>query len=140
MRTGDILLNLHTLDLQVQVAFDAALTETGITGAQWRVLDAAIAAPGSSSAELARICQVTPQTMQAQVAALERAGLVVRTPHQVHGRVLQIYLSNAGELRHAAGVEALSALQERLFIGLTGEERAEFGRLVAIALGAIRRD
>lgn len=118
---------------------DAALVETGITAAQWRALDAALTLPGSSSADLARACQVTPQTMQQVVSHLETAGLLVRNPHQDHGRVQQIYLSNAGEMRHAEGKMAMATVEERLFMAFSPEDRAAFARFVVLALGALRR-
>jgi DNA-binding MarR family transcriptional regulator len=130
---------IHVLDVQLQVAIDAALLDAGITAAQWRVLDAASTVPGSSSADLARACRVTPQTMQQLVVQLEAAGLLVRTPHPVHGRVQQIYVSNAGELRHAAGSIAIAAVEDRIFTAFSADDRAAFSRLVSLALGVFRR-
>jgi len=129
----------HALGLQLQVAIDSALVETGITASQWRALDAALSSPGSSSADLARACHVTPQTMQQVVAHLEATGLLVRTPHPVHGRVQQIYLSNAGEMRHAEGSTLIAAVEDRVFMAFTPADRAAFARFVALASGALRR-
>ena len=139
MEHGLVFSHIHALDLQVQAAIDAALLDIGISAAQWRVLDAAITAPGSSSADLARACQVTPQSMQQLIANLEQAGLLVRTPHPVHGRVQQTYLSNAGEMRYIAGRAAMAAVDERIFTAFSPEDRAAFARCLALALGALRR-
>ena len=46
--------------------------------------------------ELARRAFVTPQTMQAIIATLERDGLVTRMAHPVHGRVLTTELTPDG--------------------------------------------
>lgn len=139
MGSDSLIAQVHLLDLQVQGAVDAALLETGVTSAQWRVLDAALNAPGSSSAELARACQVTPQTMHQLVSHLADAGLLVRRPHPVHGRIQQLYCSNAGELRHAEGALAVAGVEERLLMAFPDEDRAAFARFVSLALGALRR-
>ena len=58
--------------------------------------------PGASNAALARRAFGAPQTMQAILVALERAGLIGRTPHPEHGRVQTTGLT-------AKGREALDA-------------------------------
>jgi DNA-binding MarR family transcriptional regulator len=139
MTDGSLLARIHALDLHLQAALDAALVGTGTTSAQWRVLDAALNVPGSSSAELARACQVTPQTMHQLVSHLADAGLLVRKPHPVHGRIQQLYCSNAGELRHAEGALAAAGVEDRLLMALGEEDCVAFARFVSLALGALRR-
>jgi len=139
MDQPSLLNKLHTLDLNAQALIDARLRTIGLTGAQWRALDAALEAPGSSSAELARRCGVSAQSMQAIVATLEADGLLVRQPHPVHGRVLQIYASNAGELRHAEGATVVFGVEEQLLATFSSEERAELARLLAMMLGSACR-
>jgi len=134
-----LLTQLHAIDLKARAMIDARLATIGLTGAQWRALDAALEAPGSSSADLARRCGVSAQSMQTIVANLERDGLLVRQPHAVHGRVLQIYASNAGELRHAEGAVVVSAIEEQMLSTFAPEERTDLGRLLAIMLGSVRR-
>ena len=139
MDTGALVEIMHRLDLHLQARIDTALRAAGITAAQWRVLDAAIAAPGSSGAELARSCGVTAQTMHALIMTLERDGLVVRQPHPVHGRVQQVYVSNAGEERHREGSGAIGAVESRLLAAFTDEETREFERLLDMAVAALDR-
>ena len=139
MNRPSILTRLHTLDLNAQALIDARLRAIGLTAAQWRVLDAALAEPGSSSAELARRCDVSAQSMQVIVATLEADGLLVRQPHAVHGRVLQIYASNAGELRHAEGSAMVSAVEEQILATFSTDDRADVARLLAMMLGSVRR-
>ncbi|WNM37301.1 MarR family transcriptional regulator [Micromonospora halotolerans] len=52
--------------------------------------------PGSSSAQLARLCRVTPQSMSVVTAALEKRGLAQRTPAAIHPRVLALTLTRRG--------------------------------------------
>ena len=139
MSAGSLLEIMHRLDLHLQARIDTALRAAGITAAQWRALDAAIAAPGSSSAELARRCGVTAQTMQALIVTLERDGLIVRRPHPIHGRVQQVYVSNAGEERHRAGSDTIGAVESRLLAAFTDEETREFERLLNMAVALLDR-
>ena len=64
--------------------------------------------PGASNAELARRAFVTPQTMQAILVSLERAGLISRTPHPEHGRIQMTKLTAKGRkaLEAASGIVA----------------------------------
>ncbi|MBB4636494.1 DNA-binding MarR family transcriptional regulator [Longimicrobium terrae] len=87
---------------------DAALQQIGLTTPQYAVLTFLEVEPGASNAALARRAFVTPQTMQAILVALERAGLVSRTPHPEHGRVQQTELTASGRdaLKAASGIVA----------------------------------
>jgi DNA-binding MarR family transcriptional regulator len=87
---------------------DAALQKIGLTTPQYAVLNFLEIEPGASNAELARRAFVTPQTMQAILVALERAGLISRTPHPEHGRVQMTKLTAKGRkaLEAASGIVA----------------------------------
>lgn len=52
--------------------------------------------PGTSSAQLARLCRVTPQSMSVVTAALEQRGLADRAPVAIHARVLALTLTRKG--------------------------------------------
>lgn len=130
---------VRAFDLRIQAEIDGALRPIGLTAAQWRVLDAALATPGSSSADLARTAGIAAQSMQALVAMLEGEGLLVRQPHPVHGRILQIHVANAGEIRHQQGVAAIEAVADRCFATFSGDELSDLEQLLARALGAIKR-
>jgi DNA-binding MarR family transcriptional regulator len=49
--------------------------------------------PGSSSAQLARLVNVTPQSMGVIMNKLEERGLVTREPAEIHSRVLATTLT-----------------------------------------------
>ncbi|VDC48584.1 putative HTH-type transcriptional regulator [Brevundimonas mediterranea] len=85
---------------------DAELRTLGLTTPQYAVLTFLSVEPGASNAELARRAFVTPQTMQAILVAMERAGLIMRTPHARHGRVQTTELTAKGReaLEAAAGM------------------------------------
>ena len=61
--------------------------------------------PGLSGADLARVALLTPQTVGVIIRNLERDGAIRKTPHPVHGRVLQWTLTRRGAalLENAAG-------------------------------------
>ncbi|MFB9949426.1 MarR family winged helix-turn-helix transcriptional regulator [Rhizobium puerariae] len=75
---------------------DTKLRNIGLTTPQYSVLAGLEFSEGLSGAELARRAFVTPQTMQAIIATLERDGLVKRMAHPVHGRVLTTELTPDG--------------------------------------------
>lgn len=87
---------------------DAALQQVGLTTSQYAVLTFLEIQPGASNAALARRAFVTPQTMQAILVALERAGFISRTPHPEHGRVQTTELTARGRdaLEAASGIVA----------------------------------
>lgn len=71
----------------LRTRMDREMRPLGLTALQYAVLASLEAEPGASNAELARRAFVTPQTMQTMLAALERAGLVARSPDQTRGRI-----------------------------------------------------
>ena len=139
MNTWDFSADLHALDLLLQTALDEALSAYDLTMAQWRALHAVHEQPGASGAELARACGVTAQTMHTMLVGLERLGLVVRQPHAVHGRVVQVWLANAGERRLAAGRVIVEAVEARALAGLSDDERVLLGGLLARVAGGLKQ-
>src|SRR6478609_2976483 len=97
MNPASLLDEATWLSLAIRSAMDEALIRSGVSAAQCGVLSVLRREPGLSNAELARRLRVTPQTTHTIVTGLAAAGLVVRQPHQVHRRLLGLYLSNAGE-------------------------------------------
>ena len=109
----------HALRLRV----DEVLKKVGLTTPQYAALSVLEDSPGLSGAALARRSFVTPQTMNMIVARLERAGLIARSPHPEHGRVLQAYLTNEGKTLVSGAHEVVEAVEERMLAGLGLEDR-----------------
>lgn len=84
---------------------DTALRDIGLTTPQYSVLAGLEKSNGLSNAELARRAFVTPQTMQAIIVTLEKAGLIKREAHPDNGRILTTDLT-------AEGREAVRAAHE----------------------------
>ena len=68
----------------------------GLTWSQTAALARLQAAGATTTADLARLEQVKPQSMGATLAELEREGLVERTPHPSDGRQVLFALTDAG--------------------------------------------
>ena len=75
---------------------ERALADLGVTPPQFVVLTMLKAYPGLSGADLARVALLTPQTVGVIIRNLERDGAIRKTPHPVHGRVLQWTLTRRG--------------------------------------------
>ena len=87
---------------------DSGLRNIGLTTPQYAVLAFLEVETGASNAVLARRAFVTPQTMQAILVSLDRAGLIIRKPHPDHGRVqtTELTTSGRGALEAAAAIVA----------------------------------
>jgi DNA-binding MarR family transcriptional regulator len=110
---------------------EKALADLGMTAPQFTVLTMLHAYPGLSGADLARTALVTPQTVSVILANLERAGLITRTPHARHGRILMGALSPAGERLLALARTRVHALDPGLKDDLSALEEAVVRRWLA---------
>jgi len=121
----------------LRLAMDQQLAGLGLTTPQYAALAVLEDAPGISSAELARRCFVTPQTMNALVAGLERRGLLGRQAHPVHGRILETTLTGegAGLLRRAD--ERVRAIEACMASSLSAKERRQLLELLRRCAGAL---
>src|SRR5690606_4601869 len=87
--------------------------------------------PGISAAALARLCGVTPPTMNTVLTNLVDRGLLERTPHPRHRNVLETRLTEKGaSAMHEA--DALSiAVGRSVGDGFTDSERKTLFRLLS---------
>ncbi len=105
-----------------RLALERSLAEFGATVPQFVVLTMLKAYPGLSGADLARVALLTPQTIGVIIRNLERDGAIRKTPHPVHGRMLQWTLTpHGGALLEQCRKRAL-ALEQRLAAGLTAKD------------------
>jgi DNA-binding MarR family transcriptional regulator len=122
---------LRQAQAATRLALERALAELGVTPPQFVVLTMLRAYPGLSGADLARVALLTPQTVGVIIRNLERDGAIRKTPHPVHGRVLQWTLTRRGRTRldkcrrHALGLE------RRLMAGLPKQAQATIRRWLA---------
>ena len=90
---------------------------------QYAVLAELESRRAQSSSDLARAIGVTAQTMNVLVGGLEASGLVDRTQHQSHGRILLVALTRKGSSALKPGRRLAVAIQERLLEGVTADDR-----------------
>ena len=86
---------LRQAQAATRLAMERSLADLGVTTPQFVVLTMLKAYPGLSGADLARVALLTPQTVGVIIRNLERDGAIRKTPHPVHGRVLQWTLTRA---------------------------------------------
>lgn len=114
--------NLKITQHRLRQRLDAELARLGITAPQNAVLLAIAGNPRISNADLARSAFVTPQTMQGILVNLERGGLIVRSPHPEHGRVIMTELTKAGQKAVADGAKAADAVERQMLSRLSADE------------------
>jgi DNA-binding MarR family transcriptional regulator len=114
--------NLKITQHRLRQRLDAELAQIGITAPQNAVLLAVSGNPRISNADLARAAFVTPQTMQAILVNLERSGLIVRSPHPEHGRIIMTELTTAGKKAVADGAKAADVVERKMLSTLSAEE------------------
>ena len=110
---------------------DRSLSERGLTTPQYAVLAALERSPGASNAQLARMSFVTPQTMIRILQNLEDAGLIERSPHPEHGRVLRVDMTPKGRKLAKSCHDVVNEIEERMLARLPKKERAKLARLLA---------
>jgi DNA-binding MarR family transcriptional regulator len=112
---------LRQAQAATRLSMERALAGLGATPPQFVVLTMLRAYPGLSGADLARVALLTPQTVGIIIRNLERDGAIAKTPHPVHGRVLQWTLTRRGAwLFYNCRRHAL-ALEHRLAAGLNAK-------------------
>jgi DNA-binding MarR family transcriptional regulator len=123
------------------IAFRAQLDEElrpgGVTTAQMQVLKALKDWPGSSGAQLARVCHMTPQSMQALIQKSEKDGWIERHKDKGNDRVLAASLTAAGEEMLAAAEVAVKRVERKLWRGVTEGEIARLTEVLERCLGNI---
>ena len=109
---------LRQAQAAARLTLERRLADLGITPPQFAVLTMLRAYPGLSGAELARVALLTPQTVGVIIRNLERDGAIKKTPHPVHGRVLQWTLTRRGGALLDQCRRPVQALERRLIAGL----------------------
>jgi DNA-binding MarR family transcriptional regulator len=108
--------------IQFRVHLDEQLRPQGLTTAQMQVLFAVRNSPGSSGAQIARSCYITPQTAQTLLKHLERSGFIVRGKDAVNDRIVTARITPEGELLAQAVEKNSRGLQQKLWEGISDAE------------------
>jgi DNA-binding MarR family transcriptional regulator len=115
---GHIAYLLRQAQAATRLTLERALADLGVTPPQFAVLTMLNAYPGLSGAEVARVALLTPQTVGVIIGNLERDGAIGKTPHPVHGRVLQWTLTRRGLGLLDKCRRRVNAVERRLLAGL----------------------
>lgn len=129
MNLKEIGLSVKRLQVQHHRAADTALADVDISLVQWDALRHLAENPGASLHDLAVLTFQTDQSFGALAARLEGRGLVERVPGP--GRAVRLVLTEKGGRVQAAGGDILDAVLEKSFAPLTGQQREQFGAMLA---------
>jgi DNA-binding MarR family transcriptional regulator len=116
------------------------LREFNLTVPQYTVLLATSYLPGSSGAQLARICEVTPQTMTTVLSNLEAKGLITRTQSAVHQKVLVTNLTPSGRAIFRRAGTSERSVEQRLSAAFEPHERAALVELLERVVAVLHAD
>lgn len=120
-----------------RLRMERALGDLDVTLPQFLVLTMLRAYPGASNADLARLTQLTPQTLSVIVGNLVKAGTVARTAHAEHGRIRMINITAAGLQLLEDCRQRVRPVEESLMSGFSQEEQELVRRwLVSVAKDA----
>jgi DNA-binding MarR family transcriptional regulator len=115
---------------------ERALADLEVTPPQFAVMTMLKAYPGRSNADIARLALLTPQTVSVIIGNLERAGAIGRTPHEIHGRILEIELTRPGAALLEACRKRVHLIERELLEGFSQSEADAVRRwLVHVATG-----
>ena len=116
---------------------DDELRPRGVTTAQLQILHAIRSSPGSSGAHLARVCQMTPQSMQALIQKTEKDGWIERRKDGENDRVLVASLTKAGERLMRDAEAVVGRIEKQLWVGVSSGEVAGLVGVLERCLGNI---
>lgn len=118
---------------------EAAVEKEGITLAQLRMLNALHERANTSAAELARICYITPQSMQAVVTRAEREGWITRSASTSNRRILTATLTKPGQKVLARGLALSAEIEKRIWGSTTTAELRAFNATLGKVLVLLQR-
>lgn len=121
-----VLYMLKQVQYKAFVRLERALQPLGITAVQFRIMSTLGMQAKLSSAQLARLYDVKPQTMIKQITLLEAKGLISRGIGGSNKRVLEVELTDLGRDLLAKSDRKGVELEEDLLKPFTPGERAMF--------------
>lgn len=110
----------HTYRIHVE----QVLSDLHLTQPQFAVMTMLGAYPGHSSADLARLALLTPQTMSIIIANLLKMGLIDRRAHHSHGRIQSLALTDKGKEMLQAAKQLVYGLEASMLSPLSKNEEA----------------
>lgn len=106
---------LRQAQTAVRAAIGAAVQPLGLTPAQFSLLGVLGHEGELSSAELAKLAMISPQSVGGIVTNLERAGWVARRRADDHGRIIWLALTDSGRRILERAQQRVSVIENELF-------------------------
>jgi DNA-binding MarR family transcriptional regulator len=103
-----------------RAALDDGLQDLGLSAQDYIVLSVFETRPELSTSDLARITQVTRQTMHTAIVGLETVGLLQRIPK--NQRVVLVRLTKRGRKTLEAATVRVRAVERAALVGLSGSD------------------
>jgi DNA-binding MarR family transcriptional regulator len=121
---------LHQVMATLRPEVAAALTPFGLSLPEFVCMRMLSMAPGASSAELARLGNVSPQAMNTVLHRLENAQQVTRPASVASGRALPASLTGDGRTLLRRAESAVREADARVLAKLSASEQREFKRML----------
>jgi DNA-binding MarR family transcriptional regulator len=125
---------LHQAMSTLRPEVAAALTPLGLSLPEFVCMRMLSMSPGASSAELARLGNVSPQAMNTVLHRLENAQIVSRPASVASGRALPASLTGDGRSLLKSAESAVCEADARVLAKLSAAQQRDFKRMLA-ALG-----
>jgi DNA-binding MarR family transcriptional regulator len=122
---------LHQAMSTLRPEVAAALTPLGLSLPEFVCMRMLSMAPGASSAELARLGNVSPQAMNTVLHKLENAQIVTRPASVASGRALPASLTADGRTLLKRAEAAVREADARVRAKLSASQQREFKRMLA---------
>jgi DNA-binding MarR family transcriptional regulator len=126
---------LHRVVTALRPEMAAVLSPLGLTLPEFVCMRMLSMNPGTSSAELSRQGNVSPQAMNTVLHRLENARVVSRPASVASGRALPASLTGAGKALLKRAEAAVQEADARILAQLSAAEQREFKRMLE-ALGS----
>lgn len=110
----------------------------GMTWALARIFNAIATRPYISSAQLAKMFGIAPQSVKQSVTTLEQRGWIERIPSESDNRVLQTVLTEKGEQKRREQNEAIAIMYAEVFENISQEDVDTLVRIAVDTLQHIR--
>lgn len=124
---------------QIRLQIERALADCEITPAQYTLLNVLSAREAMTAAMLARALQVSPQTMNTLIFALQKRGLVARSKDTKNKRILLVSLTPAGRDAMTTCNRIVDRLEDEFFAQLGATELVSFRYTLEGLLARTRR-
>ncbi|RSM47300.1 MarR family transcriptional regulator [Amycolatopsis balhimycina DSM 5908] len=132
-RPSDVSLAVKRLQYRHHRALSRALAPLGLSLVQWDTLRHLHRRPDASLHELAVLTFQTDQSFGSLAVRMADRGLIERVPGP--GRAVKHRLTEEGDRLRAAGQDAVEAVVEDSFSGLSAEQLDRLGELLDTVLG-----